>query len=151
MTTSPITATETSDRVTARNAMIPAAIASTAIAVTLSYLGAHDNRERLVELGLQIVAAGVLFGVVVPRGLRQESAGGRALVLGALALLIVVPAFWSGLPIQLGAAACLLGYAGKRADTGSGKAIASLVLGLLAVVAYLAIYVGDFVNSNVIG
>jgi hypothetical protein len=66
-------------------------------------------------------------------------------VLGAL---LVVPAFWSGLPMLLGVAAAMLGYAGKRATTGSGKATAGLVLGLLTVVAYLAIYLSDYLANH---
>ena len=133
-----------SDRDQARRACLPVGIATTLVALSLSMMGAHDNAERLVEVALIAVGAVVLFAIVVPRGLRHESAGGRAIVLGALGLLLVVPAFWSGLPAQLGVAAALLGYAGKRADVGSGKAIVGLVIGLLATMAYVAIYVGDF-------
>lgn len=144
-TTTSLVAINQSDREQAGRACLPVGLATSAVAATLSMIGAHDNAERLVEIALIAVGAAVLFGVVVPRGLRHESAGGRAIVLGVLGLLLVVPAFWSGLPAQLGVAAALLGYAGKRADAGSGKAIVGLVIGLLATMAYTAIYVGDFI------
>ena len=67
--------------------------------------------------------------------------------MGVVALLLVVPASWSGLPMLLGAAATLLGYAGRRADSGAGKAIVALVLGLLAMAAYLAVYVSDWIAN----
>ena len=143
-TTTSLVEANQSDREQARRASLPVGIATTAVALALSMIGAHDNVERLVEVALITVGAAVLFGIVVPRGLRHESAGGRAIVLGVLGVLLVVPAFWSGLPAQLGVAAALLGYAGKRADAGSGKAIVGLVIGLLATMAYVAIYVGDF-------
>lgn len=141
----------TSDSELARRALLPIALMATAVAMTFSVLGANSRGEAIFEIGIQAVAAGLLCALVVPRALRHESAGGRGIVLGVLGLLLVVPAFWSGLPIQLGAAAALVGYAGKRAEQGSGRAVASLVLGLLVVVAYLAIYVSDFVSTHGIG
>jgi hypothetical protein len=118
------------------------------VAAALSISGAHDTREWVVEVVIEAAAAALLFGFVVPRGLRHESAGGRALVMAVLGALLVVPAFWSGLPLLLGSAAALLGYAGKQASTGSGKATAALVLGVLTVVAYLAIYVSDYLAGH---
>jgi hypothetical protein len=149
MTSAAVTPTHTSDHDRARRAVAPVAVVSTLSAMTLSIAGANSTGEWIFEVGLQLVAAGVLFGLVVPRGLRHPSGGGRGIVLGALGLLLVVPAFWLGVPVQLGAAAAVLGYAGKRADTGAGKAIASLGIGLLVVGAYLAIYVSDFAQAHV--
>lgn len=147
MTTTTLVEGNQTDREQARRACLPVGIAASVVALGLSMYGAHDNAERIVEAAVIVVSAAVLFGVVVPRGLRHESAGGRAIVLGTLGLLLVVPAFWSGLPAQLGVAAALLGYAGKRADAGSGKAIVALVIGLLATMAYAATYVGDIMAS----
>jgi hypothetical protein len=62
--------------------------------------------------------------------------------------LLVVPAFWLGLSPLLAAAAVLLGYAGKQATRGSGPATAGLVLGLLTIVAYLAIYASDYLATQ---
>ena len=46
------------------------------------------------------------------------------------------------------AAAVLLGFAGRKATAGSGKAMAALVVGALTVIAYLAIYLGDYLNTH---
>ena len=48
-----------------------------------------------------LVTAGV-FGLLLPRALREDSAPGRALTLSVLGLPLIVPAFWSGLPMVLG-------------------------------------------------
>jgi hypothetical protein len=128
--------------------VLPTAIASTAVAAALSYVGRHDMGEWFFELGVLAVGAAVIFGLVVPRGLRHESAPWRAIVMGVLGLLMAFPAFWLGLPVQLGAAAVLLGYAGRRATRGSGRSVVALVIGALTVVAYLSIYLGDYLNTH---
>lgn len=132
-----------SDRTLAGRAATPVGVLCLVASAALSLSTAHDTPERVTVLVVEVVAAAVLFGLVVPRGLRRESAGRTACVLGALGLLLLVPAFWSGLPLLLGAAAALLGFAGRRAARGSGPAIAGLVLGLLTVVGYAAIYAVD--------
>jgi peptidoglycan/LPS O-acetylase OafA/YrhL len=152
MTSHTITgATASTDRDNARRALVPLAVGSFVVAALLSATNADSTREWMVEIPVQLVAAGLLFGLVVPRGLRHESAGGRGIAMGVIALLLVMPAFWTGLPLQLGVAAALLGFAGKRASHGSGKATASLVLGTLAVVAYLAVYVLDYLHTHGVG
>lgn len=113
------------------------------LALALSALGAHDWTELLVEVGLICVTTLGVFGFLVPRALRRESAPGPALGLSIPALLLVVPAFWSGLPLVLGVGGLLVGNAGRTARTGSGRCIAAVVVGALAVLAYIAIYVGD--------
>ena len=136
-----------SDHERAARAVLPAGVGSLVIACVFSIVWANSTDEWIVEVALEVVVAAVVFGVVVPRGLRHDSAGGRALVLGVLAVLLV-PAFWSGLPLILGVGASLLGYAGKRAAEGSGKSTAALVLGLLAVAAYAAIYLGNLIANG---
>jgi hypothetical protein len=136
------------DQQHASRLLLPTAIGSTAVAAALSYVGSHDMGEWFFEIGVQVVGAAVIFGLVVPRGLRHESAGWRAIVMGGLGLLLVVPAFWLGLPVQLGAAAVLLGYAGHRAPSGSGKALTALVIGAITVLAYLVIHLGDYLDTH---
>lgn len=151
MTTTSVTTTHTSDHERAGRAVVPVGVATLLIATACSFQGRNSMGEWVFELGIQIVAAGVIFGLVVPRGLRHESPGRRALVMGVLGALLVAPAFWLGLPIQLGAAAVLLGYAGRRDSTGSGMSIASVVLGSLTVVFYLSIYIGEYLDSHGVG
>ncbi len=151
MTTPSITAVHVASHNRARQATVPIGIATLVVATALSFEGRNSMGEWLFETGVQVVAAVVIFGVVVPRGLRHESAGARGLVMGTLGLLLLAPAFWLGIPLQLGAAAALLGYAGRRAPYGSGKSIASLALGALTVVAYLALYAVDYVDVHGLG
>jgi hypothetical protein len=147
MTTTSAFTDTTSDAAAVRRASLPAGISALAVALFFTIARADSNAERISMSALEIVASALLFGLVVPRALRRESAGGRGLAIGVIAVLLVVPAFWSGLPMLLGACAALIGYAGKRADTGSGKAMASLVLGLLAVIGYVAFYVLDYLST----
>ena len=69
------------------------------------------------------------------------------MVLSLLALLLVVPAFWTGLPPVLAAGGIVLGLAGRTAAR-SGLPIAATVVGLLAIVGDVAIYIADWMNTN---
>ena len=90
----------------------------------------------------------MVWAYVVPRALRKESAGGTALGLAVPAALLVVPAFWSGLPLVLGVAALLVGNAGRKAPTGAGKCIAAIALAAVTVLFYLSIYVTEAVGGE---
>ena len=129
-----MTTTYTDQPATHGNRTLLAAL-GVGIAVVLTALGTfwdfngndtnHDGLGAyLVVVGIIVVAAAIVFGLVV----RPEaaSAGTRALVLGVLAVLTLVVS-WSGLPTVLaaGAAACALGSGARRADGaigGAGKA-----------------------------
>ena len=118
----------------------PIGIATAVVGSALTTLFAHDWGEVMFMVPVIAIAAGLVFGIVVPRALRKESAGGTALGLSIPAVLFTLPAFWTGLPLVLGAAGMLVGNAGRNARSGGGKCIAGLVLGSLAVLGYLAIY-----------
>lgn len=126
-----------------RRAIVPVGGAAFAVASFWTVMGAHDTREIVVVLAICAVVGAGVFGLVLPRALREESAPGRALTLSVLALLLVAPAFWSGVPILLGSAGALLGYAGRNAVRGAKGCIGAAVIGALAVMGYLVIYVGD--------
>lgn len=100
----------------------------------------HAIREFLVVLAIIAVAAAVVFGVVVRRGLRKESAAWMALVLSILGFLTVA-VFWSGLPPVLAGGGILLGWVSRDAVRGRWAAWAAIGLGVVALVADLAIYV----------
>ena len=123
-------------------------VASTVVAVVFTWLGAHDWGEIAVVSAAVLTCGALVFGLVVPRALQKESAGGTALALAVPALLLLVPAFWAGIPFVLGAAAVAVGNAGRGARTGFGKSVAGLVLGALAVLGYLAIYASDLAASG---
>jgi hypothetical protein len=65
------------------------------------------------------------------------------MALSVIAALLTLPAFWTGLPLVLGAAGALVGYAGRGAAKGSGLSIAALLIGALSVLGYLTIYIVD--------
>ena len=118
------------------------------VAATLTLLFAHDWAEVAVVAAILVVVTAGVYGYVVPRALRKESAGGTALGLAIPAALLSVPAFWSGLPFVLGIAAMVVGNAGRQARTGSGKSIVALALGALTVLFYLSIYVMEGFAGN---
>ena len=118
------------------------------VAATLTTLFAHDWAEVISMVALIAVVTGVVFGVAVPRSLRGERPGRPALAYAIVAALVSVPAFWTGLPLVLGVAAMILGNAGRTARAGAGASIAALVIGALASLFYLAIYIEEGMAGN---
>jgi len=127
-------------------APIGALVALVASAATVT--GAHNWAEIVITVPVILVATGLVFGLVAPRALRKESAGGTALGLSIPAVLLLLPAFWAGVPFVLGVAGVMVGNAGRTARTGAGACIAGLVLGALAAVGYLAIYASEIAAGN---
>lgn len=121
------------------------------VAIGWTIFGAHNWRGIGITTAAIVVFSVLAFGVVVPRARKAGTHASWSLGLGIPAVLLTMPVFWSGLPLVLGVAAVLLGNEGRLAERGSGKAIAGLVLGALAVVGYLAIYVGDGVIGGNVG
>ena len=146
MTTTSFNPTIERDRT--RTLVVPTGVATYVVSSIWTVLGANSRTEWIAMLALALVAVLVVYGVVVPRALAHESAPKTALTLSGIAALLTLPAFWTGLPLVLGAAGVLVGYAGRRAARGAGGSIAALVLGALSVIGYLAIYVGDGVVAG---
>jgi asparagine N-glycosylation enzyme membrane subunit Stt3 len=88
------------------------------------------------------IVAAIVFGLVVPRAVSGAWPAARTgLILSVLGLLTVA-VFWSGAPPIFAFAGILLGYlARQRGET--GVATAAVVVGTLALVADIAIYIGD--------
>lgn len=118
------------------------------VAATLTTLFAHNWAEVISMVALIAVVTGIVFGFAVPRSLRGERPGRPALAYAIVAALVIVPAFWTGLPLVLGVAAMILGNAGRTARTGAGASIAALVLGALASLFYLSIYVMEGIAGS---
>lgn len=156
MTTPTTYSNDTGDRARLRQLIGPIGIACAVVATGFTAIGVfykgpkHDHDHSPWEFysmtGLMVIATVVVFGYLVPRALRRESAAGVALTLSLIALLLLLPAFWSGLPLVLGAGGVVLGYAGRHAPSGAGKSTAAVVCGLLAAFGYIAIYVLDTVD-----
>ena len=145
MTTTQLTSAA-DDRAQVRQLLVPTAVAVAVLGSTVSWLGANSRGEGIGEAVFIPLLTAAVFALVVARGLRHESAGGRGIALGVIGLLAAPIVFWSGIPLVLGAGATLLGQAGRRADEGSGKAIAAFVLGVLTLIAYVVMYVGDYLG-----
>ena len=137
-------------RTVSERVVAPVAIGAIALATTLAAVGTYGGneqqgtREFLVVCAIIAVAAAVVFGLVVPRGLQREAAGATALTLSILGLLTVL-AFWSGLTPILAGGGVLLGWAGRDADRGRGTCRAAVGIGALALVGYLVVYAADSV------
>lgn len=142
---SPHTDPVAADHATARKALVPVAVLVVGVMLVLSWTAANSLGESVVRSIASVVFGGLVFGLVVPFGLRKPSAGGRALALSIVGLVLGVLAWWSSLPLLFGAAGALLGAAGRRADRGAGLAIAALVIGLLAVVGDATMFILDAV------
>lgn len=109
-----------------------------AVAAAFTVPNAHDTGEIMTVLGLAAVVSVVMFGWIVPRGL-AKGAPATGLTLSVLAALLVMPAFWSTLPLLFGVSGVMLGHASK--DTAPKRGWAAVVLGGLAVLAYLTLYI----------
>ena len=113
------------------------------VAATLATLFAHGWTEAVVVAAAIAVTVAGVYGYLAPRAVAGHRTGGTALALSLIAALLLLPAFWSGLPLVLGVAGMIVGNAGRRARTGAGMSIAGLVIGALTVLGYLAIYVSE--------
>jgi hypothetical protein len=134
-TTPNATATTTQDH---RRISAVAGLVSYGGAAALTVPNAHHAREALIVLAGAAVVSVVVFGWLLPRGL-TKGAPSTALALSAVATVLLLPAFWSMLPLVLGVAGVMLGQA--CAAHAPKRGYAAVGLGALAVTGYLFIYV----------
>jgi hypothetical protein len=128
-------------------APLAAAAGAAALAVIgLQYLIARPEeealREFLVVTGMIVVAAAIVFGVVVPRAVARGGSPGTALTLSLLGLLLAA-AYWSGIPPVLALGGVVL----ARHSRPGGASRAAVVVGVLALLADLAVVIADGVGS----
>lgn len=131
----------TLDRPT-RAIALTAAAATLAVLVLVNFVGMDPGEQGgtvpfLVTAAVALGAWLVAFAWYAPRAERPAVGGVAAGLFG----LVSVLAFWSGLPIVLGAAAVALGARGRDRDPGAG--IAAIALGAAALVAAAAMTVYD--------
>jgi hypothetical protein len=122
--------------------LVAVALAIAVAAIANLSGGVAELREVLILLGFVLLVAAIVFGLVVPwakrtmeieRGNRPAKAG---MVLSVLGFITIV-AFWSGLPVILGAGGAALGQVGREraASAGrSGLSLVALIIGVIAVV-----------------
>jgi hypothetical protein len=128
--------------------VVPAVVA-VAISVPLSAWGTfgdHFHSESLGEYAIVLtvtaVAVAVVFGWLVPRGLRRESAGWTAIALSVLGFLTIA-IFWSGVTPVLAMGGITLGWAGRSARRGRFLCRGAIAVGIVAIVGDLVVYVQD--------
>ena len=139
-----------------RHMLVPTAIGVTLATIGFTALGIYGDgspgaeastSEFLVISGIAVVAAGIVFALVVPRSLDKDSAAMTALTLSILAAITIM-VFWAGVTLALAFGGILLGMAGRESAKGRTMAISAMVLGLVAVVAYVVIYLSDWMSTN---
>jgi hypothetical protein len=138
-----------------------AVVAAGGLATYAAYGDPHakSGQESAVPslVVIAVVVGLVVYGWVVPKGLQSIRSGGRhaarwALVPAVVALLVSV-AFWSGLPVVIGAGALMLAAEGRAQAAGRGIGARpftiALTLAALAVVGSILFTVlGNTVMSH---
>ena len=131
-------------------------IVSTIVAVLVAILSVvlppvkpDQLRALPILVVVLLVIAAIVFFLIVPRGERSNRPAVPGLACSIIGLLLVFPAFWSGLPIVLGAAGFVLGQAGRgsRRATGGWYALGAIVVGIAAVVLNLLALLFDRLTS----
>lgn len=107
-----------------------------------------STREIFNVSGLVIVVAAPVFGVLAPRISGTAKAGPVGLALAIPAVLLVLPASWSGHPMVLGAVAEWLGLAARRSDLTPELGTAAVVIGALPILGRVVVFVGDWLSTN---
>ncbi|MGH3457452.1 hypothetical protein [Aeromicrobium sp.] len=139
-----------------RHMLVPTAIGVTLATIGFTALGIYGDgspgaeastSEFLIISGIAVVAAAIVFAVVIPRTLDKDAAAMTALTLSILGAITVM-AFWAGVTLALAFGGILLGMAARESAKGRTMAIAAMVLGLVAVVAYVGIYLWDWMSTN---
>jgi ABC-type sulfate transport system permease subunit len=129
----------------------PAPLAASAGAAALAVIGLQyliarpeedALREFLVVTALIVVAAAIVFGLVVPRAVARGGSPGTALTLSLLGLLLAA-AYWSGIPPVLAIGGIVL----ARRSAAGGVTTAATVVGVLALIADLAVVITDGLGS----
>jgi hypothetical protein len=131
-------------------------IVSTIVAVLVAILSVvlppvkpDQLRALPIVVVVVLVIATIVFFLIVPRGESSNRPAVPGLACSIIGLLLVFPAFWSGLPIVLGAAGFVLGQAGRgsRRATGGWYALGAIVVGIAAVVLNLLALLFDRLTS----
>jgi len=114
--------------------------------IGLQYLIATPDedalREFLVATALIVIAAALVFGVIVPRAVARGGSPATALTLSLLGLLLAA-AYWSGIPPVLALGGVVL----ARRSAPGGVTTAATAVGVLALVADLASVIADGIRG----
>jgi len=125
---------------------LPIAVAASIVHLLMMIPGYSDDGEFQVVEWLSILAFSLVVGLLVFAFVVPGAGAVSGVVLAALALATVV-VFWAGLTLPLAAAAALVGWQARQRGERVGLATAALVLSGVAVIALVAIIIGDAVSS----
>jgi hypothetical protein len=139
---------------TTRPATLPAAVATFVASCVLTSLGTvasgtsdeHGWGEFFMVCGFSLVAVVLVFGLAVARLQDGPRAGAVGLALSILGLLTVA-VFWAGVTPALAVGGVLLGMGARRTGQRTMLGTAAMAVGALAIVGYVAIYLGDWVSN----
>ena len=117
-----------------------------------AYGGSHPSAEQEAAvpflIGVDVIAAVVVFGAVVPwagRPGKEQRLARFGLGLGIIGLLLVPVVFWSGVPLIIAAGGIVLGDRGRRAGRdagrGTGMSTAAVVIAVITLIAAVAMLV----------
>jgi hypothetical protein len=103
--------------------------------------GEFQVGEWIIVLLISLVVSVALFTFVVPKG-----GAVSALVLAILGLASVL-VFWAGLTLPFAAAAAVISWRARASGERTGMATAALALSIVAMVALVAIIIGDAIAN----
>ncbi len=121
-------------------------LAATAAAIGVIVYGVYGGTNGVddqqassmpIVIGIVLAASLVVFGLLLPRATRASANAAHWSLGFSIAALLAVAAFWSGMPVILGAASLLSDAVARRTDM-STSAVPSR-LAILAIVASLII------------
>ena len=118
---------------------------SFAVATLGTIWGAHNRPEIAICMGVLILATSLIYGVLLPRKLRRPSAH-AALAVSITGAVLILPAFWSGLPMVMGVAGVILGTDALRGGKKRSTSIAAIVVGISAFLGYLIVYLDEIIR-----
>lgn len=107
----------------------------------------YSASEFLVIVGVSAAAVALVLGLVVPRTLRGTRAAPVGLGL-AIAGLLTVVAFWSGLTPALAVGGMVLGAAARGQGRRPAMGGVAVAIGSLALLGYVVSYVTDWMATN---
>jgi len=94
-----------------------------------------------IFVGIVAAIAAATFGLIVPWALRGEGSRTAGVTLSAFAFVASFVAFWTMVPLILGAAGGLIGYETRQTSDRNSKqrlGLAAMILGTIAVVVSVA-------------
>jgi chromate transport protein ChrA len=129
-----------------RWSLVKIGTAAVAAAAVLDVYAAYGDSQRQTNqtaavpflIAVCAVVAALVFGVVVPKGLRavqdRATSAGRWALGTAVASAVLLVAFWSGLPLVVGAAGALLGRRARDRGDATRPERAALPVSVVAMV-----------------